>query len=431
MEQLTGLSLFSCSGVGDLALEALGVNFLVANELLEDRADVFVVNHPATRMVVGDVREVADEVADVLRRELGERELDIIFATPPCQGMSKNGRGKLLRGVRDGMRDAIDPRNQLATHVPDFVVEFQPKLVVFENVPEMLGTLVENDAGQLVELVDHLHDLCPGYERRHRIIEFADYGVPQRRQRLITMFVRADVADWVTDDWFAPPTHSPSGDLLTDPWVTVSEALAGVPPLDAGSDATRADPGLALHRVPMLDERKYWWVSNTPAGASAFDNQCVAPDCGFDGNQLHGARRSKGINRARTDTPVRCARCGSLLPRPAVDGEDGPRLMKGFTSAYKRMAADLPASALTRNLSYACSDQKIHPTQHRVLSLHEATILHTLTDYDWRWERASGRRTSDKLIRECIGESIPPKGLERVLEPIVRNVQKWVMQHGG
>ena len=88
------------------------------------------------------------------------------------------------------------------------------------------------------------------------------------------------------------------------------------------------------------------------------------------------------------------------------------RLMKGYTSAYKRMSWDLPASTLTRNLSYACSDNKLHPEQNRVLSLHEAMRLHTVYEYDFKWVRADGRKVSDKLIRELIGESIPPAGLE-------------------
>lgn len=84
--------------------------------------------------------------------------------------------------------------------------------------------------------------------------------------------------------------------------------------------------------------------------------------------------------------------------------------MKGFTSAYKRMAWDAPAPTLTRNLSYACSDHKLHPTQHRVLSLYEALRLHTVTDYAFSWNRADGKAVSAKLMRELIGESVPPLG---------------------
>jgi DNA (cytosine-5)-methyltransferase 1 len=90
--------------------------------------------------------------------------------------------------------------------------------------------------------------------------------------------------------------------------------------------------------------------------------------------------------------------------------------MKGFTSAYKRMTYDKPASALTRNLSYACSDNKLHPEQNRVLSLYEAFRLHTLDRYDYQWRRRDGRPVKDKTIREIIGESIPPGGFQVLVD---------------
>jgi DNA (cytosine-5)-methyltransferase 1 len=99
------------------------------------------------------------------------------------------------------------------------------------------------------------------------------------------------------------------------------------------------------------------------------------------------------------------------------------RLMSGFTSAYKRMSWDKPASALTRNLSYACSDHKLHPEQHRVLSLYEAFRLHTVTDFDYVWARPDGKKVSDKTIREIIGESIPPRGLRIIYEFLQQAMQ--------
>lgn len=95
------------------------------------------------------------------------------------------------------------------------------------------------------------------------------------------------------------------------------------------------------------------------------------------------------------------------------------RIMRGFTSAYKRMAYDKPSSALTRNLSYACSDNKVHPEQNRVLSLLEAFRLHTLDQFSYQWKGASGRRVADKTVRDVIGESIPPAGLKVILDHVV------------
>ena len=86
----------------------------MASELLEDRAEVYRANYPATEMIVGDIRTTKDAVVALAIQKLAGRELDILFATPPCQGMSKNGRGKLLNGVRAGLKPKLDERNQLA-----------------------------------------------------------------------------------------------------------------------------------------------------------------------------------------------------------------------------------------------------------------------------------------------------------------------------
>ena len=124
--RLTAVSLFCSSGIGDLALKAAGGDVLVANEYLRDRAELFQVNYPEAKVLVGDIRELSNQIIETSLERLSGRELDVIFATPPCQGMSKNGRGKLLRGVRDGLRDAIDPRNQLATFVPPIINRLKP-----------------------------------------------------------------------------------------------------------------------------------------------------------------------------------------------------------------------------------------------------------------------------------------------------------------
>jgi DNA (cytosine-5)-methyltransferase 1 len=420
-EKLSAISLFSSGGIGDLALRACGVQVLVANELLTDRAEIFSRNFPDCEMLAGDIRQLSPAIIAATRRKLAGRALDVLFATPPCQGMSKNGRGKLLSNIRAGMKPELDERNQLILNVIDIALELRPRLIVLENVPEMRDTLIEVQ-GRLRNIIELLHErLEPEYAGQAHIVEFADYGVPQRRQRLITVFSRdASLKEHLRKGtpWLPEATHSRRPTMWQRPWVTVEDAIHHLEPLDARSTDSRtsSDP---FHRVPLLDADKYFWVSNTPPGKGAFDNQCVNPVCGFDGNPTHGAKQQNGINQANKCTPVRCGRCGELLPRPWVKRDGEFKIMSGFTSAYKRMRADLPASALTRNLSYACSDQKLHYSQHRVLSLKEAFILHTIADYPFSWERQNGRMASDKTIRDVIGESIPPRGLRVLFDRLV------------
>lgn len=171
-----------------------------------------------------------------------------------------------------------------------------------------------------------------------------------------------------------------------------------------------------MHKVPLLDEKKLFWVDNTQEGDTAFNNQCVNPDCGYQENKTHGASHDKdGINKSHTDTPLYCEKCGSLLPRPWVeDKKTGEkRLMKGFVSAYKRMKWDEPASTLTQNFQYACSDNKIHPSQSRVLSLYEGLVLQSIADYEYSF-CVNGKTCGDSLIRDTIGESVPPRVIDLI-----------------
>jgi DNA (cytosine-5)-methyltransferase 1 len=404
-----------------LAFQKLPVEVLLSCELLDERHQVYSHNFPKTFPVTGDIWQLKDFIIEKTKELLSSNALDILFATPPCQGMSKNGRGKLLQGIREGRKPTLDPRNRLIIPTLEIAHALQPRLVVFENVPEMESTLIEDSAGRLVPMLELITEtLGHKYVGRGQVVEFANYGIPQRRQRLITVFSREPQFKSQLEligSLLPQKTHSQSGSGKLKPWVTVRDTIADLPPLDAKDTAT-ARGEHPFHFVPLLDEDKYFWVSNTPPEKLAFDNQCVA--CGFQENPGHSAARDEnGINRASKETPIRCLRCGELLPRPWVRKGGEIRLMKGYTSAYKRMAWNLPASALTTNFAYACSDNKVHPSQNRVLSIYEALLLHTVTDYQYEFKRKDGKPVGTGLIYHIIGESIPPRGLEIIFRHLI------------
>lgn len=417
-ERQTAISLFTSGGIGDLAIRAAGFDILVSNELIDERHAVFSHNFPAATCITGDIWKSVDAIVDNTAARLGSRKLDLLYATPPCQGMSKNGRGKLLSAIRAGQKSPFDVRNRLIIPTIEVAQRLRPEIVLLENVPEMAQTLILDREGKPIQVVDFIaRELGPEYVGRAEVVEFANYGVPQCRQRLISVFSRhPNFRKWFAKGGtFIPePTHHPSGRDGLPRWVTVRDAISDLPALDARNQRA-ARSKLTYHRVPLLDDLKYWWVQRTPLERSAFDNQC--DQCGFAENPVHSARRNQhGINRASEQTPLHCQRCGALLPRPSVERNGKRQIMRGFTSAYKRMSYDRPASALTRNLSYACSDNKLHPEQNRVLSLLEAFRLHTIDRYVYQWQRPDGKPVSDKTIREIIGESIPPAGFQIIVE---------------
>ena len=427
---MKAITLFSSAGIGDLAIKASKIDILVANELLSDRVSLHRRNFPETKMIEGDIWEKKNEIIDTALKLLDGDELDFLFATPPCQGMSKNGQGKLLNGIRNGTKSKFDKRNQLIIPTLDIILQLRPRVVLFENVPEMQNTLILDENGDPVNVIEYIKKrLGSEYAGKAEVVQFADFGVPQRRSRLITIFSRLDHIReylYINNSLIPTRTHSKNGGRNLQSWITVRDVIADLPKLDS-KNKEHAESKIPFHKISVLDPVKYWWVENTPPEKGAFDNQCINIKCGYKENPIHGATHDHyGINRANKTTPLYCLKCGELLPRPsAKDKETGKlRIMSGYTSAYKRMAWDLPSSTLTTNLSYACSDQKLHPEQNRVLSLYEAFKLHTLDQFPYIWEHEDGKIAKDTSIREVIGESIPPKAIYLIIQHLLQCLDK-------
>jgi len=419
-KSLAHISLFSGSGIGDLGFRAAGFELRVGCEIDKDRCLLMQSNFPKAECLSLDIKSYTQDIANKIR----DKKVDpfIISITAPCQGMSKNGMGTLLKGIKAGKRPAFDERNSLVIPALTIVSLFKPKWVVFENVLEMRNTIILDDNDNPVLITDKIRrDLGSEYFGNFYEVEFADYGIPQRRKRLIGVFS----SDTVVKEYFElglplipAPTHLQKG-INGNKWVSVSEAIKHFPKLDSSTKEQAEDRNIPLHRVPLLKGPKYSWVANTPRGSSAFDNQCADPKCGFQENPEHKSIKGKdGVNQSCKTTPLFCVKCGAELPRPFTVEKDGTkRIMSGFTSAYKRMDPDQPAPTLTKNLSYACSDQKVHPTQNRVLSLAEALVIQSIDRYKYKWEYLKNNSqvfASDSLIRDVIGESVPPLFFEKL-----------------
>lgn len=151
------ISLFCSSGIGDLGLRANGISTVIANELLPDRVKLFQSNYPECKMFPGDIWLLKDEIINYYRSTFSEPPF-LILATPPCQGMSSNGMGKMLSDYRKGLRPKFDERNRLIIPTLDIIAELQPEWVIFENVPNMQNTLIYNEEGELVNIIDYIFE---------------------------------------------------------------------------------------------------------------------------------------------------------------------------------------------------------------------------------------------------------------------------------
>lgn len=417
------LSLFSSAGIGELGLKKAGMKILVSNELLPERAALYQENYPDVKMICGDIWKYKKEIVQAWNQK-SEEEPFLIYATPPCQGMSSNGAGKLLREYREGRRAKEDPRNRLIIPTMDIVVELRPHWLLLENVGTMSQTVISDENGAYVNIIEYIKKrLGNDYIGKAEIVNCADYGIPQTRKRLITIFTRdkEGIKYFNKKKTLLPPkTNTEKGDLFHHPWVTLRQAIGDLPPLSAEPGKNENKEFNPYHIVPVIDKEKLFWIEHTPEGETAFNNQCCNPKCMYQGNAVHGSNYRSGIHQSNKTTPIYCEECGCLLPRPTVvDSKTGERrLIRGFDTAYRRMEWDKPASTLTQKMHSIASDRKIHPSQNRALSLYEAMIIQTISHYSYRFS-INDKSISRNMICQIIGESVPPFLIEIICKNIL------------
>lgn len=392
------VSLFSGGGFGDVGVEyGAGVPLIAACELLADRAEVLRQLFPRASVVEGDVWAVKDRLVDAVRARVGTRRPWLLLMSPPCQGMSSNGAGRISNEIARGRRPAMDARNRLVLPAIDVVRRLRPQWIVVENVRAMRHTVILNEAGELERILDVLRRRLPEYDFQERVLDAADFGVPQHRERLITVG-RLGGAAPQDRCYHPPPTHGGDG----PPRVSLRAATEHLPALDAVERPV--DDGDPLHRVPTWSAQQHFWMRATPEGATAFDN-LTCPSCAVATD-----------DRAA----VQCARCEAWLPRPCKLVRGPPesyRLVRAFRTSYRRMVGDRPSRTLTTNSGVISSDVKGHPTQHRVLSVREVLIVSSMSAFpgcvDAIRRLAPAAETLERVatlkqIRHIAGESIPP-----------------------
>lgn len=391
----TAVSLFSGAGLSDLGYELAGFRFVVQVELDQRRVDIGVSNFPKSKWLPRDVRDSANEIEKAYR-ESTPRPLDLLTATPPCQGMSSSNPSRGKRKTEQAIEQ--EEKNKLLLEVIPIADLLEPRVIVIENVRQVLTLEVEQD-GNRDTTVNHLRSGLPDYTIFPSVVNVADYGVPQVRRRALIVAVRNDEAclERLTGQNRKPipqPTHTEQPADGSQAWVSISEWLQEMDydSLDAKSkDAARgADP---LHFVPAYGPDRYMQVSEIPkcSGRSAYDNH-VCPSCGLQ-------EVAEGL--------IRCPDCGEVMRnRPYVNRDDGPALIKGFKSSYRRMSPERPSYTITTNSSHVGSDFKIHPWENRVLSILECADLQTVPRF-YDWSRAMEARRL-YLVRNLIGEAFPP-----------------------
>lgn len=193
------LSLFSGCGGLDLGFHLEGFNTIWANEINVDAANTFELNLgcPVDRRSIVDI----DPYSDV-SIPMG----DLVLGGFPCQDFSIIWKQPGLEGERGNLyKDFLR-----------FVHAKKPKAFVAENVK---GILTANKGKAIEQIIKDFDDISPGYLVHVKLFNFADYGVPQFRERVIIVGIRLDTG---FDFQFPEPEFGPK---RIYPWITAGEAL--------------------------------------------------------------------------------------------------------------------------------------------------------------------------------------------------------------
>lgn len=379
-KKIKALSLFSNVGIAETYFEEIGVDVVVANELLEERSNFYRHLYPKTDMICGDITD--PEVFDRVKKRAIEEKVNLIIATPPCQGMSCAGS-----------KNPDDPRNFLIYYAIEMIKQVQPDLIILENVPMQMHTKIEY-RDEKVLIPDYIEAELGEYYNfnQDRVVNAMDYGVPQSRQRYIYLMTQKSLKI----KWEFPEKNS---NILT-----LRDVLFDLPSLDPllreQSERWRfpeyeekRKAGLTVskwHIPPVHSWKQVEWLIHTPSGLSAFKNDIYFP-C-KDGRRIKGAPRT-----------------------------------------YMRMDWDKPATTVMQNSGVISTFSTVHPgrllvdgdeetrrySDARTLTIYELLIVSSLPR-DWdipEW-------ASDILIRKVIGEGIPPLLIKVALSEIIIEKEK-------
>jgi DNA (cytosine-5)-methyltransferase 1 len=296
-----------------------------------------------------------------IRRRCGLKagDLDVVFGGPPCQGFSEIGRQK-----------KNDARNRLFHRFAVLVAELRPRYFVLENVR---GLLFDRHGAAFQRFVRSVQDA--GYEvvTPTRVLDAADFGVPQRRRRAFILGYKRGLIR---------PSYPTKG--VTPP-PTVSEAIGDLPHVDDIEELKEGDTYSGKLGVPSA----YAAELRRPRSGAAADPTLTLTGCQ---RTKHKAAVRKRFDRTVGGSFEKRSRCYRL-------SSDG--------LAYTLRAGTGPEAG-----SFTAA-RPIHPERPRYITVREAARLHSFPDW-FVFERAKWH-----ALRQ-IGNSVPPLLARAVAEEILK-----------
>lgn len=304
---------------------------IAANEILKPMAEAYSRNHPNVKVYNKDIKEFSIED---LTRDLGVKkgDVDVVVGGPPCQAYSTVGK-----------RLIDDPRGKLFQEYYRILSELRPKLFVFENVKGLLSM----QGGELINTISQLFESL-GYRMHRRLLNAADYGTPQIRERVILIGTLDNRPfTYPRPTHYNPELGEPVNQSLK-PYVTLGEALGDLPSIKTG------EQGFTYTIEPQNDYQRMM-----REGAPAEIQEHEVPK---NGEKLVAIMEALPDGGSPKDIPE------ELRPK------------SGFANCYCRLWWNRPSTTVTRNLGCVSSSRCVHPRDPRPLSTREGARLQGFPD---------------------------------------------------
>lgn len=183
------IELFAGAGGLALGIEKAGFETIGLVEFNKDACDTLRKNRPDWNVICDDIANVSGQNLEELFH-IKRGELDLLSGGAPCQSFSYAGK-------RLGLEDA---RGTLFYHYAVFLEKLQPKMFLFENVRGLLT----HDKGKTYQTILNIFEKA-GYDIQKEVLNAWDYGVAQKRERLITIGIRKDLSEKLT--YIFPEKH--------------------------------------------------------------------------------------------------------------------------------------------------------------------------------------------------------------------------------
>lgn len=334
--KLTAASFFTGAGGLLLGFQRAGFDVLASFDKKASVARNAALNFPAVPHHQADLLETS--AGEIAQRLEGKR-VDVVFGGPPCQGFSIFGKRRFVN--TKGHEPSKDDRNELTLRYIDIALRLSPKVIFMENVKGILST-PRGRTTYIDIVVQRLK--AAGYAMEHHVVNCADYGVPQLRERFILIATARGVEfKWPVPKYFATP------ESWQRPYATVADVISDL--MDPATHSAEFSHVPMEHKELVVERYKL-----IPEGGKL--PEAELPD------RLRSGYRSDNV--------------------------------KNYSHVYRRLSMKKPATTLVPGHNAF----PIHPILNRTLTAREAARIQTFPD----WFRFVGTRQQQCTL---VGNAVP------------------------